>query len=578
MNANISNSKKVAVFLAAMFFSASAFSQAFSSGGGSSTGYKSTLGYQNTANGNYSLAAGWGNQASGQTSFALGYHNQSIGLNSMAIGMHTKSQNNYGITIGKGYSSSKPLINTTTGIMLGSGSNLPTLFISPNNTENQTGKVGIGNVTSPQAKLHIAGDGYEDASILLAAASTRQAVLQFRSSSNSITVGSDNVMKFNAPNMHFYPTGQVLVNGAFKATGNITLSSLAGSSTKVLTIGTNGQLSSTEFSALGDNLGNHIATQNINLNGKKIVNGTSGTGGIFVSTGGMVRIGTGTSAPTNALEVNGTIVSTNLKVSGLAATTPKVLTVGAGGQVSSADYSALADNMGNHTASQNINLNGKKIVGSTSSAAGIFVSSDGFVGINNASPLQKLHVLDGNILISRSTPRELGSTNGCLYFGDVVSTNEPYGKWGIEYVSSDEEGHGLNFWKPYFTGQPLQNGCLFLDDSGKVGIGTTNPTEKLTVNGKVLAREVIVSNDIRTWPDFVFAPDHEMMSLQELEAFVNEHNHLPGVPTAEEVGKNGINLGEMNAILLQKIEEMTLQMIEMEKRIHDLESQSVENE
>lgn len=72
--------------------------------------------------------------------------------------------------------------------------------------------------------------------------------------------------------------------------------------------------------------------------------------------------------------------------------------------------------------------------------------------------------------------------------------------------------------------------------------------------------------------------EYELINLKELEAFVNEHSHLPGVPTAEEVGKNGINLGEMNVILLRKIEEMTLQMIEMEKRIHELESQSVENE
>ncbi len=283
--------------------------------------------------------------------------------------------------------------------------------------------------------------------------------------------------------MHFYPTGQVLVNGAFKATGNITLSSLAGSSTKVLTIGTNGQLSSTEFSALGDNLGNHIATQNINLNGKKIVNGTSGTGGIFVSTGGMVRIGTGTSAPTNALEVNGTIVSTNLKVSGLAATTPKVLTVGAGGQVSSADYSALADNMGNHTATQNINLNGKKIVNGTSTN-GLFVGTNGNV---------------------------------------------------------------------------------------RIGAGTGNPSKALEVNGVVRSKEVLV--EATGWADFVFEKDYKLMSLAEVEQFVKQHGHLPEIPSANEVEENGISLGEMNALLLQKIEEMTLHLIEMEKRLIELENQ-----
>ncbi len=582
MNTNIINKKRTFVFLVAMFFSASAFSQAFSSGGGSLTGYKSTLGNQNTAGGNYSLAAGCGNQASGQSSFALGYGNNSVGLNSIAIGMFTKSQNSYGITIGTGYSNTKPLNNNTSGIMLGSGSNLPTLFISYQNIENRTGKVGIGNVTSPQAKLHVAGDANEDASILLEASSTKNATLQFRSSNNKIMVGSDNVMKFNASNMQFNPTGQVVVNGAFKATGNIILSGLAGTSTKVLAVGSNGQLSSVEYSALGDNLGDHIATKNINLNGKKIVNGTSGTGGIFVSTGGKVRIGTGTTAPTNALEVNGTTVSTNLKISGLASSTQKVLTVGTGGQVSSTDVSTFADNMGDHIATQNIDLHNNWIVNGASGSGGIFVSTTGNVGINTELPQQKLHVKDGNILISRLSNRPPGSTNGSLLFGDTITTAHPFGRWGIEYL--DQDGvKGLNFWKTSDNiGGPL-NYVLFLcseeNDTlkGNVGIGTGNPKEKLTVNGRILAREVIVSNDIRTWPDYVFAPGYEMMSLTDLEAYVNEHHHLPDVPSAEEVEEQGIGLGEMNAILLQKVEEMTLRMIEMEKRIQELESQSVDN-
>ena len=483
MNTRKHNIKKSIVTLSYLLFSVGAMAQAYSSGGGSATGYKSTLGNQNTASGNYSLAAGWGNQASGQTSFALGYGNNSLGLNSIAIGMFTKSQNAYGITIGMGYSNTKPLVNTTSGIMLGSGSNLPTLFISNQNIENRTGKVGIGNVTSPQAKLHVAGDASEDANILLASTGTNKSVIQFRSSGNNITVGSDNVMKFNAPNMQFYPTGQVAVNGAFKATGNVTLSGLAGSSSKVLTIGTNGQLSSVEYSTFNDNLGNHTASQNINLNGKKIVNGTSGTGGIFVSTGGKVRIGTGTTAPTNALEVNGTTVSTNLKISSLASSTQKVLTVGTGGQVSSTDVSTFADNMGNHTATQNINLDGNKIVGSSASTNGLFVGTNGNV---------------------------------------------------------------------------------------RIGAGSGNPSKALEVNGIVRSKEVLV--EITGWSDFVFEKDYKLMSLAEVEQFVKQHGHLPDVPSANEVEENGIGLGEMNALLLQKIEEMTLHLIEMEKRIQELES------
>ena len=483
MNTRKHNIKKSIVTLSCLLFSVGAMAQAYSSGGGSATGYKSTLGNQNTASGNYSLAAGWGNQASGQTSFALGYGNNSLGLNSIAIGMFTKSQNAYGITIGMGYSNTKPLVNTTSGIMLGSGSNLPTLFISNQNIENRTGKVGIGNVTSPQAKLHVAGDASEDANILLASTGTNKSVIQFRSSGNNITVGSDNVMKFNAPNMQFYPTGQVAVNGAFKATGNVTLSGLAGSSSKVLTVGTNGQLSSVEYSTFNDNLGNHTASQNINLNGKKIVNGTSTTKGIFVSTEGKVRIGTGFTVPSNALEVDGTIVSSELKISNLANATPQALIIYPDGLVHATSYSTLADNMGNHTATQNINLDGNKIVGSSASTNGLFVGTNGNV---------------------------------------------------------------------------------------RIGAGSGNPSKALEVNGIVRSKEVLV--EITGWSDFVFEKDYKLMSLAEVEQFVKQHGHLPDVPSANEVEENGIGLGEMNALLLQKIEEMTLHLIEMEKRIQELES------
>ena len=197
----------------------------------------------------------------------------------------------------------------------------------------------------------------------------------------------------------------------------------------------------------------------------------------------------------------------------------------------------------------------------------MYIDTLGMIGINTTSPLQRLHVLDGNILISRSVSDELGSTNGTIYFGDVVEASQPYGRWGIEYVSSQQEGYGLNFWMPWINGQG-GNHYLFLADCGKVGIGTNNPQAKLAVNGDVLAKEMRVSVDSTDWPDFVFSPDYQMMSLAELEQFINTHHHLPDIPSAEKIrGLGCVNLGEMNVLLLQKIEEMTLRMIEMEKRI-----------
>ncbi len=100
-------------------------------------------------------------------------------------------------------------------------------------------------------------------------------------------------------------------------------------------------------------------------------------------------------------------------------------------------------------------------------------------------------------------------------------------------------------------------------ENGNVGIGTTTPTEKLAVNGKIRAREIKVEN--ANWPDFVFAKSYMLPTLKETEKHIKEKGHLPGIPSATEVKANGVDLGEMNAKLLQKIEELTLYVIEMKK-------------
>lgn len=115
---------------------------------------------------------------------------------------------------------------------------------------------------------------------------------------------------------------------------------------------------------------------------------------------------------------------------------------------------------------------------------------------------------------------------------------------------------------------------------GKIGIGTANPDQKLTVKGKIHAEEVIV--DLNVPPDYVFEKyftgesnldsSYKMLSLEEVEAFLRQNHHLPDVPSAEEFQRDGLKVSEMTSLLLQKIEELTLYTIEQEKRIKDLES------
>ncbi|MCL1676976.1 hypothetical protein [Elizabethkingia meningoseptica] len=101
--------------------------------------------------------------------------------------------------------------------------------------------------------------------------------------------------------------------------------------------------------------------------------------------------------------------------------------------------------------------------------------------------------------------------------------------------------------------------------SGNIGIGTTNPQNKLDVNGAVHAKEVKV--DMAGWADFVFHKDYELPTLDEVEKHIQEKGHLPNIPSTKEITENGLSLGESQKLLLQKIEELTLYSIEQNKLI-----------
>jgi hypothetical protein len=103
---------------------------------------------------------------------------------------------------------------------------------------------------------------------------------------------------------------------------------------------------------------------------------------------------------------------------------------------------------------------------------------------------------------------------------------------------------------------------------GNMGIGTTNPGQyKLAVEGNLGARKVIVTK--ASWADYVFEPIYKLPSLKEVEQFIKQNKHLPDVPSAKEVEKNGLDLGDNQAILLKKIEELTLYVIEQNKKLEE---------
>lgn len=110
-------------------------------------------------------------------------------------------------------------------------------------------------------------------------------------------------------------------------------------------------------------------------------------------------------------------------------------------------------------------------------------------------------------------------------------------------------------------------------ETGNVGIGTSNTgSHRLAVEGSIGAREITVQTG--TWSDFVFNDDYALPSLEEVENHIKEKGHLANIPSEKEVIRNGVNLGIMDAKLLQKIEELTIYIIEINKRVVELEKEN----
>ena len=112
---------------------------------------------------------------------------------------------------------------------------------------------------------------------------------------------------------------------------------------------------------------------------------------------------------------------------------------------------------------------------------------------------------------------------------------------------------------------------MIIKGSGNVGIGTKSPTAKLSVNGKINAKEVQVT--VAGWPDYVFKPNYQLMNLNDLEIYINQNGHLPNIPSEQEVEERGISLADMDAKLLRKIEELTLYIIDQNKKMEEMQKE-----
>ncbi len=190
------------------------------------------------------------------------------------------------------------------------------------------------------------------------------------------------------------------------------------------------------------------------------------------------------------------------------------------------------------------------------------------VGIGTTNPTNRLTIFgneaDKPSLLIRNASYTASDTAGTssLQFG---FSNQLGPK--IEAAKKTRNTTSLNFYTEYGYNTPQLGLSIIPSAAGSnVGIGTTDTKGfKLGVKGKIAAEEVKVAL-YNTWPDFVFEDDYKLPTLQEVAHHIQEKGHLENIPSATEVAENGIQLGEMNAKLLQKIEELTLYMIEQNKK------------
>ena len=195
------------------------------------------------------------------------------------------------------------------------------------------------------------------------------------------------------------------------------------------------------------------------------------------------------------------------------------------------------------------------------------IATNGNVGIGTNSPDEKLEV-GGNARISGTS----GSLHSNLQF--YRSTGNKFmtiGQGDLNAQNSTFDFHHHNGNDIRFLINDSE--YLRIKSSGMIGIGTASPTEKLSVDGTVLAKKVKVSNSGSDWPDYVFSSRFKLRTLSELEAFIQQNRHLPEVPTAIEIETNGQNLGDIQVVLLKKIEELTLYLIQENKENSNLKEQ-----
>ncbi|QEM09116.1 hypothetical protein [Mucilaginibacter rubeus] len=239
------------------------------------------------------------------------------------------------------------------------------------------------------------------------------------------------------------------------------------------------------------------------------------------------NVGIGTSSPTSGLEVH----TEGSNVNDGALFLVGGVNAGFGGGATLAGIKTIAGDGGQYNLFKVQNAAGLKFL----------INGLGNVGIGTGSPQTKLDVA-GGITASGESHYYLGS-----YVDPLV---------------------GAGFAIKVGSNGIAVNGNSVFNDGISIGTSTLPTGYKFAVNGGVIATNVTIKL-YSQWPDYVFKPNYQLPSLTEVKTYIDKNQHLPEIPSEQEITKNGLNLGEMNKLLLKKVEELTLYLIEKDQIIKE---------
>jgi hypothetical protein len=277
-------------------------------------------------------------------------------------------------------------------------------------------------------------------------------------------------------------------------------------------------------------------------------------------------VGIGTSSPASTLDINGTVLAGNstANFSGFKSRAPSgkwgfnqadIMVVGVGGNLYSKGFSSNAMGIFNGTTTfQDMFLYNKN----GADAGYLVLKSNNRVGINTAAPAGVLDVA-GSGTTTNIVASTVDSASWVQLKSNTDGSKYMFGNAGNRFEIGTYDGtNGVTNWDVF---KIIRN--------GNIEMGSNSNPVNLAVNGLIKTKEIQVTNN--NWADYVFEKDYVLKPISEVKAFINKNKHLPDVPSKKIVEENGINVGDMQRIQMQKIEELTLYVIQLEERLNKLE-------